>query len=208
MPTSKWSDIIERLRTEADVEFDAPLTDAEVDHVETLFSFRFPPDLREFLQTALPVSNGFPNWRDESEASLRERLSIPLEGIIFDVEHNDFWVPEWGAQPETLAAAIQFVTQTVSAAPTLIPIYKHRMLPDRPNLDGNPVFSVHQTDIICYGNDLRDYLMHDFLSGNPGTWPINENLREIEFWDINRFGEIRWGNDGIARFDNRKGTLP
>src|SRR5437763_9349956 len=32
------------------VEFDAGLTDAEVAAVEGQFGFRFPPDLREFLQ--------------------------------------------------------------------------------------------------------------------------------------------------------------
>jgi hypothetical protein len=36
------------------VEFDAGLTDAEARETEALFGFRFPPDLRDFLQTALP----------------------------------------------------------------------------------------------------------------------------------------------------------
>ena len=36
----------------AAVEFDAGLTDAEIVAVECKFAFRFPPDLRAFLQTA------------------------------------------------------------------------------------------------------------------------------------------------------------
>jgi hypothetical protein len=36
------------------IEFDAGLTDAEVAVTEARFGFRFPPDLRAFLQTALP----------------------------------------------------------------------------------------------------------------------------------------------------------
>src|SRR5258708_605636 len=38
------------------VEFDAGLTDEEVQACEHRFGFRFPPDLRQFLQTALPRS--------------------------------------------------------------------------------------------------------------------------------------------------------
>jgi hypothetical protein len=45
------------------VEFDAGLTDAEVLAVERRFNFQFPPDFREFLQTALPRGPAFPNWR-------------------------------------------------------------------------------------------------------------------------------------------------
>lgn len=38
------------------VHFEPGLTDQEVEQTETTFGFRFPPDLRAFLQTALPVS--------------------------------------------------------------------------------------------------------------------------------------------------------
>src|SRR5215213_5581205 len=49
------------------VECDAGLTDAEVIAVEGRFSFQFPPDLREFLQTALPLGPKFPDWRSGDE---------------------------------------------------------------------------------------------------------------------------------------------
>ena len=35
------------------------------------------------------------------------------------------------------------------------------MMPDRPHLNGNPVLSVYQTDIVYYGFDLDDYLRHE-----------------------------------------------
>jgi len=38
-----------------------------------------------------------------------------------------------------------------------IPVYSHRYLPSEPKATGNPVLSVHQTDIIYYGNDLASY---------------------------------------------------
>ncbi|MFI5378122.1 MAG: SMI1/KNR4 family protein [Tepidisphaerales bacterium] len=146
------------------VTFEAGLSDVEADRVEAEFGFRFPPDLREFLQTGLPIGKGFPDWRRESRESINDRLSVPVEGILFDVEHNGFWLDEWGSRPATLEEAHVIVRRLVAAAPRLIPVFSHRMMPDRPHASGNPVYSVHQTDIIYYGIDLRDYLIHEFLA--------------------------------------------
>jgi hypothetical protein len=56
------------------------------------------------------------------------------------------------------------------------------MMPDKPHLPGNPVFSVHQTDIIHYGFDLADYLRHEFDLSGREPWP--EEVRPIRFWDL------------------------
>jgi hypothetical protein len=45
------------------VRFEAGLTDEEIHGIEGEYAFSFPPDLRLFLQFALPVSEDFPNWR-------------------------------------------------------------------------------------------------------------------------------------------------
>ncbi len=76
------------------VEFDAGLTDAEVALVESWFSFRFPPDLRAFLQTALPRGPQFPDWRSGDKAILRDWLDRPRQGVLSDIEHNGFWQDE------------------------------------------------------------------------------------------------------------------
>jgi hypothetical protein len=46
--------------------------------------------------------------------------------------------------------------------PQLVPVFSHRYLPGIAGRTGLPVLSVHQTDITCYGNDLADYLHHEF----------------------------------------------
>ena len=207
MPDSVWTQLVEILK-ECGVSVDPGLTDAEAARVEGEFGFRFPPDLRDFLGAGLPVGEGFPDWRNETLESLHERLAIPLEGLLFDVEHNEFWLDEWGPRPASLPEAQSVVRGLVAAAPVLIPVYVHRRMPDRPHAAGNPVFSVHQTDIIYYGADLRDYLLHEFLGDKDlGRWPIPDSVRRIEFWDIRRFFEVRWRR-GWAVFDNRKGILP
>ena len=218
MNRSRWQEVVDQLRGSdyqfglitpdspvQHVEFDAGLTDAEVTTAENRFDIRFPPDLREFLQTALPRGPQFPDWRSADEAVLRDWLERPRQGILFDIEYNGFWLEEWGPSPASLAEALQVASALVASAPRLIPIFMHRMMPDEPHLVGNPVFSVHQTDIIHYGFDLADYLRHEFHLPGRESWP--EQLRPIRFWDLDRFQNVRSAR-GPCTFDNSRGELP
>jgi hypothetical protein len=54
-----------------------------------------------------------------------------------------------------------------------------RYLPSEPLLGGNPVFSVHQTDIIFYGCDLRDYVWNEFAPQDE-RWKRFQGLSEAE----------------------------
>ena len=182
------------------IEFDTGLTDAEVAVVERRYGFQFPPDLRGFLQTALPKGPQFPDWRRGDDASLRDWLDIPRQGVLFDIEHNGFWLESWGRRPASVSEALRLGEKLLSAAPRLIPIFGHRMMPDEPHLDGNPVFSVHQTDIIHYGFDLADYFRHEFHLTGREPWP--RNIRTIRFWDPAQFQEVRWGPDGSFVFES------
>ena len=207
MADTMWADMADTLRNNG-VAFDPGLTDAEVVAIEERFRFRFPPDLRAFLQAALPSGGDFPGWRDGDAATLRGWLDLPRRGILFDVEHNGFWLDEWGPRPPSLVEAQRIASEVVATAPRLIPVFKHRMMPSEPCLAGNPVFSVHQTDIIYYGVDLRDYLIHEFLAREDvGVWPIPEDVRRVPFWDIERFLRLRWAG-GPCVFDNSAGELP
>ena len=90
-----WSLLIQTLKAHG-VEFSEPLSERETVTVEELFEFKFPADLRDFLQTALPSGTHFPDWRTCDEIHLRDWLNRPREGVLFDVEHNHFWLSEWG----------------------------------------------------------------------------------------------------------------
>ncbi len=207
MADAMWADMVGTLR-DNNIAFDAGLTDVEVAAAETRYGFRFPPDLRAFLQAGLPRGGDFPDWRDGDAAALSGWLDLPLRGILFDIEHNGFWLDEWGPRPSSLEAALRAASELVAAAPRLIPVFKHRMMPSEPHLPGNPVFSVHQTDIIYYGADLRDYLIHEFLAREDvGVWPIPEAVRRVPFWDIERFLSVRWAG-GACVFNNSAGQLP
>lgn len=201
---SLWGELVELMKGRG-VEFRPGLTESEIALVEQRFQIRFPPDLAGFLQIALPTGARFPDWRSGEEDVLLKHLAIPLEGVLFDVECNGFWQDEWGPRPDEVNAALDRAKELVRAAPTLIPIYAHRMISEEPAAAGNPVFSVHQTDIIHYGFDLEDYLRAEYSLSGRKPWP--ESVRRIRFWDIDRFQETRWGNGPVA-FDNRNALLP
>jgi hypothetical protein len=179
---------LENIRTvleRAGVQFSAGLSSAEMAHAEKRFGFTFPDDLRALLMFALPVGPRFPNWRNLDDPELARSLSWPLEGIWFDVQGGHFWPSEWGAKPEGEAAAYTELRRRVASAPRLIPIYGHRYMPDRPHTAGNPVLSVYQTDIVCYGTDLENYLHNEFhdVFGTP-PYDMTGEVRDIEFWSL------------------------
>jgi|SRR5581483_4356993 len=201
--SNPWERVTAELR-EHGIEFEDGLTEPELRDAEYRFEFHFPPDLRAFLAAGLPVGKSFPDWRDGDEAELRDWLDLPRHGIEFDIRHNNFWLPEWGPKPADVGEAVGIANRLIAAAPKLIPVYVHRMMPDEPRKAGNPVFSVHQTDIIYYGLDLLDYLNHEFGVAKWWTRPLDP--RPIRFWDLDRF-QTRWSNGGCV-FDNSRGTLP
>ena len=188
-PPEQWSNVVRRLHGR--VEFENGLSNREIDRTEDRYGFRFPPDLREFLQTAMPKGPQFPDWRSGDEAQLREWLDIPRDGVLFDIEQNSFWLPEWGPKPAAIKDALSIASELIQAAPKLIPIFMHRMMPDEPHLPGNPVFSVHQTDIIVYGLDLHAYLHAEFHP-LPMARTHDRAMRSIRFWDVDRFQGVRW----------------
>jgi hypothetical protein len=131
----------------------------------------------------MPAGANFPNWRALDDPELETRLDWPFDGIRFDIEHNSFWLPQWGQRPAELSSAIELARAAVAAAPRLIPVYSHRFLPAEPLESGNPVLSVYQTDIIYYGRDLRSYFAHEFGGRNYIESTISEP-RQIRFWSV------------------------
>jgi hypothetical protein len=183
---TKIIDTVVELLKNKNIIFEEGLTNEEFHAITMMFGISFPYDLEYFLQTALPVSTGFVNWRkalndkDERE-SINKRLSWPLDGILFDVENNTFWYDEWDENNNNAEHQVRIVKQHYRTYPTLIPIYSHRYIPSLPIEEGNPVFSVYQTDIIYYGNDLISYFCNEFHI-KLLEYSVPEKPKYIEFW--------------------------
>ena len=56
------------------IRLDEGLSDQEIGDAEDIYGFRFPPDLRELLQSGLPTGRGFVDWRNGSVEDIRYRV--------------------------------------------------------------------------------------------------------------------------------------
>ncbi|MDP2212734.1 SMI1/KNR4 family protein [Phenylobacterium sp.] len=151
-------------------------TQSELDVAQARYGLVFPPDLIALLRDRRPVLAY--DWRSDDE-EIRAMLKRPLEGLLFDVENNALWWSEWGERPGTPEARAEVVAKVVNEAPKLIPLVSHRYLPMEPSEAGNPVFSVHQSDVIYYGGDLTNYFEREFV--NPRR-PLPQHIKHIRFW--------------------------
>jgi hypothetical protein len=178
---------LQRLLKDKGVQFEGGVTDDEIVQIETKFIIKFPTDLRQFLQLGLPISESFVDWRKgliskDAEAKIVSRLDWPLEGMLFDLQSNDFWINSWGDRPETYKEKEQIAREKYLTFPKLIPIYSHRYIPMEQMESGNPIFSVHQMDIIYYGYDLATYLANEFHFELPYGFEIVDEPKNIRFW--------------------------
>lgn len=167
----------------ADVVFSSGLTEKEIVRAENFYDFKFPPDLKEFLTFALPVSNGWVNWRDLENPKIKDAFEWVYDGIYFDIEHNIFWLDEWGEKPLNLQTSVSVAKQKIDEVPKLTPINGHRYISEFPNERDSPIFSVYQTDIICYGSNLWNYFENEYsyYFGKPSYIELNEPIKQIEF---------------------------
>jgi len=190
------------------------LDEQEIASIEQRYQVHFPPDYRLFLQMLHSVDRpmagagfaddnmmvprttpSFYNWQTNI-TSIQATHEWLVQGLVFDIQWNNLWLPSWGAKPSTLETQEARMRDLVNTAPKLIPVFGHRYLLAEPCEAGNPVFSIYQSDIIIYGENLHSYFLHEFgsLVGEGRPMPKQrrqirlEPYRAIPFW-----GEILWG---------------
>ncbi|MDX8140656.1 hypothetical protein SK854_00920 [Lentzea sp. BCCO 10_0061] len=157
------------------------LTDAEFAEVEEGLGFEFADDHRALLAEVLPTGSSWMDWRSENLDVLRRQCDWPVRGVLFDVENSDFWHESWGVRPSDVAEAVECAKEHLATVPRMIPVFSHRCLPAGRGTFGNPVLSMHQTDIIYYGFDLLDYVAAEFYIRDPQRpW---RTPKPIAFWD-------------------------
>ncbi len=183
------------------------LSDAQIDALERAWGLRFPPDHRLLLRTlhatypprwgvgyrdgdelAPYTCAGFYHWLTEAD-EIRAALDEVFDGLCFDIEENGLWRDSWGPRPRSASERRVRLRGAFAAAPRLIPVYGHRMLLAEPCQAGNPVLSIHQSDIVVYGHDLRTYLLSEFAAdldlADDDTTADSDNaaqLAAIPFW--------------------------
>jgi hypothetical protein len=183
-------------------------SDEQLDGAQRRWGVEFPEEYRTFLRVLgtptkptfragfrgsnLVASDGpsFYDWT-QNDNVITDACNAPLNGVLFDIEENGFWLANWGDRPESKEQRCTHITRLVDASPKLVPVIGHRYLAHAPAApERYVVLSVMQTDIITYGTDLRTFLLHE-LSGLVGTGIsyqqsvagiTDDMIRSIAFW--------------------------
>jgi hypothetical protein len=85
----------------------------------------------------------------------------------------------WGRKPKRSDELDRAVLDHLSRAPRLVPLFGHRFMAAGPSQGSAPVFSVYQTDVVYYGENLPDYVAHELEIPKRFTTGIH---RSIPFW--------------------------
>ena len=164
------------------VVFSEGLEENEIEKIEGCYNIKFPKELIAFYKEALPISDGFYNWRDfskENADKIAEILKRPEEDILDDIGDIE-WSDAWGEMPGSDDEIISIIVSKLNDASGLIPIYKHRYIANQYD-ENNPVFSIYGTDIICYGVNLEQYLLTEFKYLEQSEIYYDQ-INKVRFW--------------------------
>lgn len=175
-----YKESIKLLKTQG-IEFESGLTIDELKQIEKIYEIKFPNSLREFLMIALPISKGFYNWRDTTEDNINFIKQV-INKPVLDIKNMAevvYWCEDWGEEPEDEEIIEKKVIEHLVDAPQLLPIYAHRYMPI---IDDNPpIISIHDIDIIYYGENLEDYFNVEFGGKKQNTIDF-QNIKPLPFW--------------------------
>lgn len=133
---------------------------------------------------ALPVAEGFYNWKDFSEENIlliKEMMNRSFEDIDEEAEEMGWcWFDDWEEKTDEVKKMAMEVRKQLKNAPKLIPIYGHRYMPivEGENI---PIFSIYGIDLIYYGGNIEEYFEIEFGDKDQDTIDF-ENIRKIPFW--------------------------
>ena len=83
------------------IKFDKGLSENEIENIETEYEIFFPKQLKKFYSIALPISEGFYNWRDKGKENINFIKSIMAKPSIDLIDEIDeiYWCDGWGEEP-------------------------------------------------------------------------------------------------------------
>jgi hypothetical protein len=191
--------LVKWLRSQKDCSLEEGLTYQELTAAQDRFRVRFHPIWAAVLATVHPVSlpkpprdkdgvlrwTRYPDWRGRDLDGTFASIEWPIEGLLFDVEHNGFWWRAWGDRPDPLEDALDLARQKLDGVPRLTPLRGHLYLHDTRD---SPVFSIYQADLFVPAVALSD--LPDGRSGE--GIPVTEYpLGNVPFWsDLHAWAQI------------------
>ncbi len=183
------AELVEWLEGRDDCSLDPGLSVAELDRAEAVLGLAVAPGWRAVLRRVHPVAvcDGtlFPDWRDPDGELTQRLVHGPVRGLLYDVEHNDFWWRDWGEAPNAMVERLAVAGRRLAAVPLLTPLFGHRYVADT---DDSPIFSIVQADVYVPALSLADLVAGRSQSEVPAAqWPIGA----VPFWsELNAYSQL------------------
>ena len=175
-----------------------PLSDEEIDALESKWNIKFSPSHRSFLKILHKVDkeevieyeddetgeitlDSFPlfhDWRDD--AAIKERFEWPFECMRFDMFESvqPSWLKSWGIKPDDKDECIKIIEAWRQKAPVLIPFNTHRYLVAAAEGEESHVLSSYGFDMLLYGINLKEHLLYEL------KWDLGLDVREYDDTDV------------------------
>ena len=175
-----------KLLKDSGIKFDAGLTQNEFEKIYEIYDIKFPLSLKSFLTTALPVSDGFYDWRDFSSGNVT-KIKNMMQHFYEFVKRASFeeYIPNNTYSPDqwckiSREQRVEVVAELYKNAPKIIPVCSHRFMPEMNDDNDPPVLSIYYDDIVYYGRNLQEYLLHEFCGVDIPKY-ISE-YKNVPFW--------------------------
>jgi hypothetical protein len=169
---------------EYEVTYKNGMSEDQFIQAQGFYNIAFPPDYKELLKAILPISFPFYDWSDYSIDTINrinKMLAWPIDGTLFDVKENDFWLKSWGEKPPDMVTRLAIARDNMEKVPKLIPVCSHRYISSFPEEANNPIYSVYQMDVIVYGDNLWEYFEAEFRTDRRSQGD-DSKLKVIPFW--------------------------
>jgi hypothetical protein len=99
----------------------------------------------------------------------------PVDGVMFEVEHAEFWWPSWGTVPERMADRLAIARRELAKVPRLVPLWGNEFVGSS---DDSPILRIVQTDLFMEWLSLTDLAVGVY----GGPYGANYQAGTVEFW--------------------------
>lgn len=179
------------------------MTDDQIDGVQARYSIRFTPEHREFLRIMHAVDRKaryyeyygeeegkcyeqslFRNWLEDHD-EIESRLTFPYDCMVEDtLAGKGVWLKSWGPEPETPEERLRIFHENWAVGPPLVPILGHRYQVADLTLEQRPVLSIIGFDVVWYGNNFRQYLLHELNRHLDIYEPVFNEIERIWYPEV------------------------
>jgi len=109
----------------------------------------------------------YPDWRLRDETGTRDLIDGPTHGLLFDVEHSEFWWAAWGPAPDDIATRAEQASSRLATVPQLLPLWGNLYVGPT---DDSPVFSIVQAELYVLAVTIAD----PRPAGDQGAVPLDD----------------------------------